>query len=528
MPEEHPQSHSAPSSPGHSERDRPFPFTDAQPLHSPQARPRSVMVDLNAKTHYTTVAFTQDQSSKPFSRPQRKETKYVNIVHKSPVINESAEGEVRPIPRPRTQSLDRHQVTSEATYDVPPPPVPFRIESSEEPRPPGSFDDDPFRPLEPTSPKDPFLGDPFSIDQDEWNDPSAFYERPPPPRPVLHSHMLQSHMSQLSMENGSEDLKEWEKWDSEEGTPGGGGGGKSDPPSPCADEASDLTGGSTYEDATQFILEAQKRGPSKERSLEGGDREVNALFVPAGELYRGEQEDQGVEQREEPSSQGDVACATFGGEEAEEEHDLLTGSAYDYPAELSKHPYTTEEPMLHGMTYGPTGGGANPATSRQVANSDYSHTSSRHDMPLPPLPTSQSQSYGHASPRVSCKSTSPAPPLPARPPSIKQDRDDPPPLPPLNFPRKSSSSPDDPAQPRLPPRGPLKKTGTNGRPSSPPPLYESTPPMSRAGGSSIREEGIMELVALGYSRSDVVRSLAVSKNDTQLAKLILKEFGGRS
>lgn len=45
--------------------------------------------------------------------------------------------------------------------------------------------------------------------------------------------------------------------------------------------------------------------------------------------------------------------------------------------------------------------------------------------------------------------------------------------------------------------------------------------------STAREDAIMELVSLGYSRSDVVRAMAVAGNDYLLAKSILKEFGSR-
>ena len=37
----------------------------------------------------------------------------------------------------------------------------------------------------------------------------------------------------------------------------------------------------------------------------------------------------------------------------------------------------------------------------------------------------------------------------------------------------------------------------------------------------------MDLVTLGYSRSDVVRALSIARNDFHIAKGILMEFGGR-
>ena len=47
------------------------------------------------------------------------------------------------------------------------------------------------------------------------------------------------------------------------------------------------------------------------------------------------------------------------------------------------------------------------------------------------------------------------------------------------------------------------------------------------GVGSSREELIMQLCGLGFSRSDVVRALAIASNDFSLAKMILKEFGHR-
>ncbi len=486
------------------------------------------MADADSKVQYTTVAFTPDQSNKPFVKT-RKGTLYANVIPHA--INESLEGEPQPFPRGRTQSLDRRQVPAskppqplEATYDVPPvelpPPVPTRFQSTEEPRPPNN---DPFQPLEraspsPMSPVDPFFVDPFGSEQDEWSDPASFYERPPPPRPVL-----QSHMPLGRLENGSGDFN-----DDEEEVDGEGEGEKEEEgeelprdvgESDGFDLAStpqedDTTGGSAYEDASQFILEAQRRGPSKEKSLETDWGKERDLFSAAGEVFQGEPEGEGAE--EEVESQYDVPS----GERClpdREEH-----GGYEFPTELAKHPYKKGN-ADNAVPQVSRGGGASPSPVKHTTNSDYARVPSRHEMPLPPLPTGQAQSYGHALPRGGTNKTSSPPPLPARPLLVKQEREEPPPLPPMNFPRRNASQ-DDPTHPPLPPRGSTKKAGANGHQAPPP---EAAPPTSRAGGTSVREDGIMELVALGYSRSDVVRALAVSKNDAQLARMILKEFGGR-
>ena len=78
--------------------------------------------------------------------------------------------------------------------------------------------------------------------------------------------------------------------------------------------------------------------------------------------------------------------------------------------------------------------------------------------------------------------------------------------------------------PPIPPR----KKATNGS-TSPPnnSSPRSTLERARGGGNTTREDIIIDLCSLGYSRSDIVRALAVAGNDYQLAKLILKEFGTR-
>lgn len=67
--------------------------------------------------------------------------------------------------------------------------------------------------------------------------------------------------------------------------------------------------------------------------------------------------------------------------------------------------------------------------------------------------------------------------------------------------------------------------------------YDQCPPLpaprSNAGSSlsparpRSREETIVELCAIGYSRNDVVRAMAIASNDYHLAKKILQEFGHR-
>ena len=90
-----------------------------------------------------------------------------------------------------------------------------------------------------------------------------------------------------------------------------------------------------------------------------------------------------------------------------------------------------------------------------------------------------------------------------------------PPLPPRNpHPRANGQS----GEPPLPPRNPTRVT------TSPGPALSGTPTTQR---SHQREHTILELVKLGYSRSEVVKALAIAQNSTELAKKILESFGSR-
>ena len=166
---------------------------------------------------------------------------------------------------------------------------------------------------------------------------------------------------------------------------------------------------------------------------------------------------------------------------------------------------------------------------------------SRPDMPLPPLPTEARPSGGGGGGRVDMPlpplpttSSSTSPPLPQRT-SAGQQTSHPTPSPAQPPSSTSSSSSHDPltnSYPPLPPRNPRANGGSTspvpGQGSSPPEPVRGAPPSSSASSAPRgREECIMDLVGLGYSRSDVVRALSVARNDFNIAKSILKEFGGR-
>ena len=152
----------------------------------------------------------------------------------------------------------------------------------------------------------------------------------------------------------------------------------------------------------------------------------------------------------------------------------------------------------------------------------------RPDMPLPPVPSAGGRVD---MPLPPIPSSSPTPPVPQR--NTAGNTAHPPPA-------ATPSSAPTPSQeggalvnsyPPLPPRNPR----ANGGGTSPVPQQQNSPPeparspptstVSRGQG---REDSIMDLVTLGYSRSAVVRALSIARNDFNIAKSILMEFGGGS
>ena len=585
------ESHSAPSSPVDPQNQ--FPgvqdTTTKRQRSSPQSpRPRSMMVDSNSKVNYAQVAFTKEQSDRPPPPPSsRRETKYSNIIYPPSTTSAAAVSSVDssvPPPPPshaprginavgqqqKQSSLDLDSPSrSDGLYDTPLPAMRVIPDSDpwtvrrEQPKLPTATDSGSADPFTGTAkPKDPFSQDPFASSMDEWNDPAAFYDRPPPPRPHPSATSTGANVSQTvahtgtSATNGSfdvhaEELEEETREEPQEGELF------------IVDNSADFTGGSTYEDATEFLV-AARRASFKKKAEDGHPPGRTDIFAPAAEVYHGEDRTVDNEQTsaDDVSAQYDVPPVEFDHTSGQhlvmpgrlEDGDETGGSSYEYPSALSMFPSrrdgtetnSQEEPALHMMNYTSK---SSPGLVRHAGAADPRHasSSSRQDMPLPPLPMNHSS---HGRPPARPQSDQPAPPpLPARPSSMKQSRDGsmcrgsgtssssgsggqnqqhPPPLPPMNTSRKGAAQQHagtpTPASEDFPPLPPRKKP--NGNHPSPPPVPDSPPTVARSGAHT-REDGIMELVGLGYSRSDVVRAMAISKNDSQLALMILKEFGGR-
>ena len=505
------ESRSAPSSP--TEHSKPLPLPPeghplphnvpirGSPQRSPQNRPKSVIVDSSSKVSYMQVAFAP-ASNPPAPRPRR-DTQYIDVVpqnlpevpnshppaHSPPSTStqQTQDKKNRPNVVSDAERLSPLSPSSDGVYDIPPPPVPSR---------PFEVDSNPFS-------VDPFTGSPV------LEDPSAFYDKVPSPRPApvaptpLHSNMTIPEVPEQDSITSRPSFED------------------------------DFTGGSAYEDTSEFLRMARREDPDERMPASRME-----LFVPAVDIY---QNVNTTEREEDGALHYDVppVCSRMESNPDDDETGSDGGACYDFPTALSKHPHkpdqdgshSQEEPAMHPLSYVSKTGG--PSMNQHLSNSDP-HPPSRADMPLPPLPSNHNQG-ATAGPKA-------PPPLPARPPvmthtlsqkkapPVHPSRSDPPPLPPYNprRPQQQQQQQGAPSVEEHPPVPPRKKA-TNGN-TSPPNSSSPRSTLERArggGGNTTREDIIMELCSLGYSRSDIVRALAVAGNDYQLAKLILKEFGTR-
>ena len=469
---------------------------------------------------YATVSFPEGQNQKPF-HPKRRNTKYTEILYPDATTTVDTTQQVavtedpKPVPRVRTQSLDRRtkptleNVASNPLYEL--PPVPTRVESQEEKHhereaspQPAMEDKDPFHnvPQQPDGGdpflKDPFTTDPFAGSSEEWSDNTAFYDRPPPPRPYVpgQSVPLSSDSTHVETETEIDD---------------------------CSDTAN-FTGDSSYEDASEFLktIQAKHRPKDKQQHrspspLQSKGSKQAAIFAPASEVFLGS-ENQGGEcevavapsQRDPNTTKQSPPGKALG--------------PYEYPVALDKFPlkkgedekaHSFDEPPLHTLSY----------TSKvQGLTRHESLSRGRRGMPLPPVPDSKEQppsgpqgQGGRFTPPHS------PPPLPARPMPTKDNPLPPgtqaPALPPFNYSwgnKKPLRSED---HPPLPPRRKDPSPSFNGGPVTDNPPQTNSPPEKSA--------AVAELLALGYTLSEIERALVVANKDITLAKLILKEFGGR-
>ncbi len=483
-PEKTSESHSAPSSPtGEAKRlvvptdtspvsSRSSSALNASPRTSPTSRPRSMMVDMSSQElGYSTVQFTDSLNQKPF-KAQRRDTKYSEIVH--PPTPATLEAPEAPKPIPRTRSLDRKQdpklVPCGAEGSPPPSKVYPEMTSGDDPFLNTEALGDPFA-------HNPFDNDPFADDNaDDWRDSTAFYDHPPPPRPYTAG--MEVPKKSPSPEPVPDDLK-------------------------FDGETADCTDESAYQDTKDFLEGVQAKHRGEEFQVSNDNPRLSAdLYMP--------------DMSEPPQSVPEpVAKHSPTSKQS-------SSGTYEYPTILDKYQKRSEdskpsdEPPLHSLTYSKLA----PSAPGNLTRSESLRASGRRAMPLPPLPDDKDQPPLPLPPPAAAIvhpiRLSP-PPLPARPMGPPQPGY--PSLPPLNHPwgNKKARSEELPANPPLPPRR-----------KEPAPVYNggNEPPKPSA-GTPETNSSVPELLALGYTLSEIERALIISKNDITLAKLILKEFGGR-
>lgn len=501
-------------------------------------RPKSVAVTGDQNVKYTTVSFVEENHAPP---PARRNTTYSDIKHQQqPKPDNSLDGDTRPISPsyvsvgvcPHTQlSEDKSQGTDESEdpmYDVPPPPVPIRFSSQEGVHESAAnaaatkvnteatkeASDDPFSHSQ--------FGDPFS--DDAWNDPTAFYDKP---RSVSASGVGSELLEDGYLEIGNV--------------------------STSATGTADFTGDSSYEDTSSFLQDIRARYKNRlpETMMAAGQHHHQLCSIQADN-------DSTAMYDLPPKEMESKTSSTMA------EDDVQMGS-YDFPAALNLYPLKEdegsgedpgaaaggkrrEEPPLHAVQYpiqklapsSQQSGGVGGPSSATVSRSESFPRGLRVNVPLPPTPTQQ-----NANPKASLERSGreDPPPLPARqqgstskpfpgkdghtPPS--NDR---PLLPPMNHPwgnkrlvnqpLPSSRESHDPINPPLPPRKKVQGN-TNGHPQLAEGAGQTTENVATHG-----ESAILDLISKGYQRADIESALRIARNDYELAKSILKEFGGRN
>lgn len=561
------ETQSAPSSPTQEPAAEPPQAGGVAPaatnLHTgPTGRPKSVAMS-DDKIQYTTVSFADDTHAPP---PTRRNTTYTHIQHFPAATKTSPDmGEGRsPSPsyvgvgvctgRPQITEAAAAQNAEESLYDVPPPPVPVRFASqdTQHENPITSPSTTGTTPAEPTTTtitttttvsvsEDPFAstqyGDPFMASA--WSDPSAFYDKP---RSVLESGNVPQEDGYLEIGSVTTTTA------------------AASAVVAAIAKSADFTGESSYEDTSSFLLDIRARYKNKlaEEALGVGQPHHNA----SNEVL-----DNDTTYDVPPNTTYDVPPNMTGGNAVDE--DPQVGS-YDFPSALTRFPKKEgcvvssgddsgkcEEPPLHTIQFpaaaklpptsqlsAPESSSTGPTHSEGVVRSESLSRVGRANVPLPPTPVEQGSSR-----RPNQESTAvhfDPPPLPARqggvpmkqasrgdgplPPAPSVDR---PRLPPMNHPwgnrrqvMASAAATPPVAEVHNPPLPPRKKgvpPGSNGHSSLPEGCVaaaSSAPPQQD-------DPAMLDLMSKGYQRADIESALRIARNDYELARSILKEFGGR-
>lgn len=478
---------------------------------------------------YADLHFTHSASHHPVPHPRRG-INYFEIVSQ-PTTTVAASG--HPVPPPRSAASECHpDQTIICDNPAPPPPKPDSSDEEEEhsssPPPPIPYriigstssttttttttssnitDVDSLEQLSldlpPLPPRDPFSSEPlsFGLDIPSWEgDTKAFYHE-----------ARSAHVDVPSSTIYSQDL------DSNRFE---------------VDDSLELgTGGSAYEDAAAIIEAAVMRNRTDNQLR----KPLNVLQLPSLDVL--EEGSEGKQPSRPESAEYDLPPvidppASTAITSSQSLMDNSLSSTYQFPRELDIHPlhyqpsaplaveddassqHMYDEPPLEMLTFPSHRPGRGSASPRQDDIGRSGHITQQE---LPPIP-SESLRPKHILRSASCD-----PPMTTHP---RQLVDEPPPLPPMN-PRGNATATGSKhgangvqLEPPLPPRNLISRTSPPGQGAvaAPPSTVTSSRPHQH-------EQLVMEFVSKGFSRTEVVKALAIAQNDAELARKILEGFG---
>lgn len=545
-------------------------FADGVNHHPPPARRNTAYSDIK---HPSNQPIREDESPELTSptgdvRPVSPSYVSMGVCHVQLPAGDTAE------------SVDQ---TEEPAYDVPPPPVPVRFGSQDGCNPPQEGSDATTSPCsQPTpvardtskkSPDDPFSRDPFY--DTSWNDPSAFYDTP---RSVLSNAHPEPPQEDCYIEIGGVTTITAAAATAAVSTTADFTGDSSyeDTSSFLQDIRARYK--SSHPGEVLSIPQPAQQGPSDQPVVDDEafamydlppvEEKVATAHIPAktDENVQLGSYDFPAALNRFPFREGEGGGAGGGAGE-----DVREKSRDEPPLHTFQYPMQ-RMPFQHSASEGANATSAHSSTAGVVRSESISR-GSRANVPLPPTPVEQNTRGLEASGRED------PPPLPARqggalplkpvplrdvPGAIKPVplRDIPGAMPPLKpvplrdvpaaaaVPHKPIPARDGPLppvpnaneRPLLPPmnhpwgnRKPLSSAQDN------PPL----PPRNKAAGSTnghpdattggtaaIPQQedpapAMLDLMSKGYQRADIESALRIARDDYELAKSILKEFGGR-
>lgn len=512
------QSHSAPSSPTHAPEPPPRPQVERRPNGS-GGRPLSMVVPSamppvaisNEKTNYADLRFASN-NSRPIPKPRKPNVNYSDVRPEGTTATIFDEVTLPAVAMTTDTSSTRPPVVPpRVVEDIPPPPPPSLPAPHLPPLPPKDSNvfaplPNPFLPLDQGAPPPPSYNDlntggldsnqlaefnmdfpTFDDDLPLWEDLTATVYSTPPI----------SHKT-TSLEASFEDPRNQASAVS------------------CLSEVSDTTGGSTYEDASDIIRAAIER----RTQVEGGMPE------PPRPLYRDnnssptfELPDDVTENVERVNNNND-----------NNRPDSPVDSPYEFPSALQRHPQANNNNVTTTTTTSSKPDNPTPPINRREEphmelmsfttrkpSPVPEHRPFNPQMELPPLPDKQVSRSKSVEPTPRGRNFISPPPSS----TCSGGSGNEPPLPPRNFPRGGGMA-NGPQEPPLPPRNPTSRMSSSPGPPTHAPPPQVPPPRVN------REAIVTELMALNYSRADVVKALAISQNNPDLARMILEGFGSKS